>query len=344
MHPAFSWHCSPALLWDRTLVHTLWLQSHDVTPLLPPRKMRSMLLDVWGTWRHSTDLVKTQIIQLSVVTVLPIKPVVKTERRGEAALLGEPGPQPSALLWCGLRTVAFVLFRSGRYCYGHSWLALLGVNKWTWACCSGHGDAEHVSKDGEFGWEWLWDWAVRHTRTCSWVTGPGSRKGRGLGMPHVSDFVGNELTCAKLHWAHFAYLWENHIDSSLKASRALLAFIPGNVKFHSNLWYTSPLPHYLKCGFTLKIACIKLASASLADIFHVWNQNISLLTSMARTFFTCSFFMLMIQRLSCTLTSQAAALFFPFDPKLLATWRTDALVPLKGKVVVRKVLLLMHLC
>lgn len=164
-------------------------------------------------------------------------------------------------------------------------------------------------------------------------------------MPHVFLFVGSELMCAQLHCAHLTYLWENHTASALKASRALLAFIHGNVKFHSNLWCTSPLPHYLKCGFTLKIDCIKLASASLADIFHVWNQNTGLVTSMARIFFTCSFFMLTVQRLSCTAACQAAAVLpSPFDPKLLAKWRNGGLFSLKEKVAMRKVFLLRCLC
>lgn len=37
---------------------------------------------------------------------------------------------------------------------------------------------------------------------CAWLTGPGSRRGRGLGMPHVPFFVRRELMCGKLHCAH----------------------------------------------------------------------------------------------------------------------------------------------
>lgn len=144
-------------------------------------------------------------------------------------------------------------------------------------------DAKHIGKGGQLGQEWLWGCA--HKQDVSWVTGPGSRRGRRLGTPHVSVFVGNELMCAKFHHTHLTYLREYHKDLVLNASRALLAFIHGNMKFHSNLWYTSPLPHYLKCGFALKTACIKLASASLTDIFHVWNQNTGLVPSMARIFF-----------------------------------------------------------
>lgn len=163
---------------------------------------------------------------------------------------------------------------------------------------------------------------VVHTaRTWAWVNGPGSRRRRGSGTPCVSVFVGSELMCAKFHHAHLTYLRQYHKDSVLNASRALLAFIHGNMEFHSNLWCTSPLPHHLKCGFALKPACIKLASASLTDIFHVWNQNTGLVTSMARIFFTCSFFLLVVERLSCTVESQATAvLHLPFNPKLLVKW------------------------
>lgn len=176
--------------------------------------------------------------------------------------------------------------------WGWAWpfLAFLGL-----ACCDGlhaTGAAESsvspgvLSMQGKVGsWARSGSEVVHTTRTWVWVSGPGSRRGRGLRMPCVSVFVGNELMCAKFHHTHLTYLRDYHKDSVLNASRALQAFIHGNMKFHSNLWCTSPLPHYLKCGFSLKTACIKLASASLTDIFHVWNQNTSLVTSMARIFF-----------------------------------------------------------
>jgi len=40
-----------------------------------------------------------------------------------------------ALKW--LEDSCIVSFMSGRYYYGHSRLALLGVSKWTRACCGG---------------------------------------------------------------------------------------------------------------------------------------------------------------------------------------------------------------
>lgn len=173
------------------------------------------------------------------------------------------------------------------------------------------------SKGGELGQEWLWGCAHNQDMSLgswAWVQ-------ERLGTPCVSVFVGSELMCAKFHHAHLTFTREYHKDSVLNVSRALLAFIHASMKFHSNLWCTSPLPHYLNCGFALKTACIKLASASLTDIFHVWNQNTSPVTSMARIFFTCSFFVLVVERLRFTLESQATAvLYFPFNAKLLAKW------------------------
>lgn len=56
-----------------------------------------------------------------------------------------------------------------------------------------------------------------------------------LGSPCVSVLVGSELMCAKFHHAHLTFIREYHKDSVLNASRALLAFIHANMKFHSNL-------------------------------------------------------------------------------------------------------------
>lgn len=176
------------------------------------------------------------------------------------------------LLWSGLRTV--VLSLSGLVG------AAMDTPGWTfWRSASGLGLVTVALVLQGMQWVPCYEGCWTHERRRGLAEsgseivpfetqpghGPGSRRGRGLGVPHVSLFVGSELMCAKLHCASLNYLWENHTDSAPKASRALLAFIHGNMKFHSNLWCTSPLPHYLKCGFTLKIACIKLASASLAD-------------------------------------------------------------------------------
>jgi len=54
-------------------------------------------------------------------------------------------------------------------------------------------------------------------------------------MPHISLFVGSELVCAQLIALTELLYEKNHTDSALKASRALRAFIHGNMKFHSNL-------------------------------------------------------------------------------------------------------------
>lgn len=215
--------------------------------------------------------------------------------------------QPSSCLWGGLGLS------------GPCGVGLLWWPSWHRSCiklCVTR-DAEHTGKGGELGQEWLWGCAHNQDMSLgnwAWVQ-------ERLGSPCVSVLVGSELMCAKFHHAHLTFIREYHKDSVLNASRALLAFIHANMKFHSNLWCTSPLPHYLKCGFAIKTACIKLASASLTDIFHVWNQNTSPVTSMARIFFTCSFFVLVLERLRFTLESQATAvLYFLFNTKLLAKW------------------------